>query len=388
LDAALLLLGFPAPLTFSRLADVHGYLMTLGFVGTLISLERAVALSKWWGYLSPVTMGLGGLLLLSPVPLTIAFMCSLVGITGMCVNYAVLWRRNRDEAVLIQTLGAAVAAIATLLLISGVPIRVVVSWLAVFLILTICGERLELARLALARRDGTVLLVLSCAIVLTLLGALLWPIVGYPLLGAEILGLTIWLGSRDVAMKLIRTDGLRRFMAACMLAGYFWLGVAGAVWLLGPAFEGVRYDAVIHAVFIGFTMSMIMAHASTILPAVLRRPLPYRAFMWVPALLLHASLLVRLWIGDALGVLEAVEYGGLVNVIALLLFFGTAVVSSILGPPRSAPSLTKTPPVVKPPAVEFPDPETADPAVPTGATEVSPSSSPTLLALAPAPKDI
>lgn len=40
LDAALMLLGVPAPLSTDRLPDVHGMLMVLGFVGTLISLER------------------------------------------------------------------------------------------------------------------------------------------------------------------------------------------------------------------------------------------------------------------------------------------------------------------------------------------------------------
>lgn len=44
LDAGLLLLGLPAPVTTDRLPVVHGMLMVMGFVGTLISLERATAL--------------------------------------------------------------------------------------------------------------------------------------------------------------------------------------------------------------------------------------------------------------------------------------------------------------------------------------------------------
>lgn len=330
LDAALLLLGVSAPVSVSRFAQVHGYLMTLGFVGTLISLERAVALKKWWGYISPAAMGIGGILLLSPVPLTAAFAVCLVGTSAMCVNYVPLWRRNRDVAVLIQLLGSAVAAVATLLLVAGVPIRVLVSWLAVFLVLTICGERLELARLALKPRDATVLLVLSCWIVLALPIALMWPTVGYPLLGAALLVTTAWLGTRDVARKLVATEGARRFMAACMLAGYVWLAVAAILWMAGPAFSGPHYDAVIHAVFLGFTMSMIMAHASTILPAVLRVPLPYRTAMWVPAVLMHVFLAVRIWIGDVLGVQWAVQLGGVFNVIALLGFFAVAVASSVI----------------------------------------------------------
>lgn len=345
LDAALLLLGLSAPISTSRFADVHGYLMTLGFVGTLISLERSVALNRWWGYLSPTAMGVGGVLLLSPVPLPAAFAVCCAGIVAMCINYVPLWRRNRDVAVLIQLLGAVVAAIGTLLLVAGVPIRVLVPWLAVFLILTICGERLELARLALTPKDDTILLTASCAVVVALGAALLWPYAGYPLLGAGLFAMTVWLGSRDVARKLIKAPGHRRFMAACMLAGYVWLGVASAIWLVGPAFEGVRYDAVIHAIFLGFTMSMIMAHASTILPAVVRRPLPYRAFMWVPAALMHASLVLRIWIGDLLEHTWAVQSGGFLNVIALLLFFATAVTSAVIGEParKRAPSEPREP---------------------------------------------
>ena len=35
--------------------------LVLGFVGTVIALERAVALRRWWAYLAPAALG-GGLL--------------------------------------------------------------------------------------------------------------------------------------------------------------------------------------------------------------------------------------------------------------------------------------------------------------------------------------
>jgi hypothetical protein len=77
---------------------------------------------------------------------------------------------------------------------------------------------------------------------------------------------------------------------------------------------------VIHAMFLGFTISMIMAHAPSILPAVLRRALPYHPVLIVPAALMHAGLVLRLWIGDGYGVGAAWQAGGLINIIALLLF--------------------------------------------------------------------
>ena len=122
------------------------------------------------------------------------------------------------------------------------------------------------------------------------------PAPGYPLLGLALLALVGWLAGHDVARRTIRSTGLARFVAGCLLAGYGWLAVAGACWLLGGAApDGPRYDAVVHAVFLGFTLSMIMAHAPVILPAVLRRPLPYHPAMIAPAALLHGSLALRLW---------------------------------------------------------------------------------------------
>ena len=79
---------------------------------------------------------------------------------------------------------------------------------------------------------------------------------------------------------------------------------------------------------------MIMAHATTILPAVLRIPLPYRPAFWVPIALLQVALIVRVWVGDGLGMPVAWQIGGVLGVAALLLFLLTAVTSAILGPPE------------------------------------------------------
>ena len=62
LTGALVLLGVPMPAPARGLGADHGVLMTLGFLGTLISLERAVALGRGWGYLAPLLTGAGGLL--------------------------------------------------------------------------------------------------------------------------------------------------------------------------------------------------------------------------------------------------------------------------------------------------------------------------------------
>ena len=325
LDAALLLLDLPAPLTTQRLPQVHGMLLVFGFVGTVIALERAVALRRPAGYLAPALLGLGGLLLLSPVPLAVGKTVQLFGAAALVGVYVPLWRRQRDDAVLVQALGGVLATGALLLWLGGVGVASLLPWLLGFILLTIGGERLELARLAMRPDAGQRLVLLASALSAGVVASLLWPVVGYPLLGLATLAMTGWLSFHDVARRTIRSSGLPRFMAGCMVAGYSWLVVTAFIWLLnGPAVDGAAYDAVAHAVFLGFTLSMILAHAPVILPAVLRRPLPYHPVMIVPAVLLHLSLLLRLWVGDGLGVRLAWQIGGVGNIVALLLFVLTA----------------------------------------------------------------
>jgi len=323
LDAALLLLGLPAPVEARRLPDLHGMLLVLGFVGTLVSLERAVALRHPAGFVAPSLLGGSALVLLSPAALQAGQVGFVAGTAALVAVYVPLWRRQRDDAVLVQALGAVLAVGAATLWLGGVPVADLLPWLAGFVVLTICGERLELARLTMGPRAGTSLVLLACTVTVGVVGALLWPAPGTAFLGAAVLSLTAWIASHDVALRTVRSTGAARYMAACMLAGYGWLVVAGAVWLLGPAEDG-GYDAVTHAVFLGFTISMIMAHAPVILPAVVRRPLPYRPVMWVPVALLHAGLVIRLWLGDALDVRGAWQIGGVLGVVALLVFAASA----------------------------------------------------------------
>ena len=134
----------------------------------------------------------------------------------------------------------------------------------------------------------------------------------------------------DFARRTVRGTGLPRFMAVAMLGSFTWLAVAGGIWLVaGPTTSGPRYDALLHAVFLGFVMSMVMAHAPVILPAVLRRPLPYRPVMYAPLALLHASLLVRVGIGDGTGWEPVWRWAGVGNVVAVLGFVACAAAVAV-----------------------------------------------------------
>src|SRR5690606_18142896 len=157
----------------------------------------------------------------------------------------------------------------------------------------------------------------------------LWPTAGGRLLGVALVLLTAWLVRHDVARRLVRTSGLPRFAAAALLLGYAWLAVAGiGLALLGsPASSAAGYDIVVHATFLGFAMSMILAHAPVILPAVLRVRLPYNAVMWAPLLLLHATLLGRV-LTVAAGATAGWQAALVGNVAAVLLFVAVAIATA------------------------------------------------------------
>ena len=76
----------------------------------------------------------------------------------------------------------------------------------------------------------------------------------------------------------------------------------------------------LHAVFLGFVISMVFAHAPVIVPAVIGRPLGYRPVFYLHVGVLHASLVMRV-VGDLIDSLGRWRvWGGLLNGIALLLF--------------------------------------------------------------------
>ena len=334
LDASLLLLGLPAPVNLTRLADVHGILMVLGFLGTVIALERAVALRQRWAFASPALLGAGGIALVTPAPLLLGQALLVLGCLVLVAIYGALWRRSAEVTILVQLLGGILAACGAALW-GRTEVSVVLPWLVAFLVLTIAAERADLARLSMPHGAGEQLLALSVLVSVGVLASLLWPSIGGPLFGLALVGLTFWLARNDVARRLIGSTGLPRFSSAALLAGYGWLGLAGSLWALGavPGAGGgplanhpAAYDTVIHATFLGFALSMVMAHAPVILPAVLSVKLPYRPVLWAPLVVLHAGLLLRVT-GNLLGGGNPVPYqaGSVLTILAVLLLALTAV---------------------------------------------------------------
>jgi len=126
----------------------------------------------------------------------------------------------------------------------------------------------------------------------------------------------------------VKEQGLTRFIAVCLLSGYAWLAAGSLVLLAAGSLTGAAYDAVLHAILIGFVFSMVFGHAPIIFPAVVRVRMPYHWTFYLPLLALHASLLIRL-AGSGLMLPELLSLGGLLNAAALVLFI-LSTVSSVI----------------------------------------------------------
>ena len=331
LNAGLLLLGLPMPLVTDRLAELHSTLLIFGFVGTLISLERAVALRATWAYGAPVLLLLGTVVTITAAPVVVGKGIVTVGLLVHVLQYRAIWHRQAMTATAVQAIGAISAVAAALAWTGGVPAPPLVPLLAVFLVLTIAGERLELARIASPGRAAERLLfVIALTLALAAVLSLTMPVPAVPIAGVLLLALVGWLYRCDVARVTVRHRGLPRFVAVCLLTGYGWLVVAGAGWILGGArTTGPVYDATTHAIFLGFVITMIMAHAPLILPAVLRVSIPYHPALYAPVVLLQVALLVRVVAGDAWQLTAALQLGGVGAAVSIVLFAVTVVTVSL-----------------------------------------------------------
>ncbi len=125
----------------------HGPLMIAGFLGTLIGVERAVALNKSWLYLGPVLSAAGGIYYVAGgEELTGAFFM-LAGSLGLVIMFVFILKQHRVDYTVVMALGAIALFVGMLLWVLGYSIPKVVLWWSAFLVLTIVGERLELSRL-------------------------------------------------------------------------------------------------------------------------------------------------------------------------------------------------------------------------------------------------
>lgn len=327
--AGLMRLGWGLPALTPSLALAHGPLMVSGFLGTLIPLERAVAMKQKWMYLPPLLAGLGWLVtVLMPSPPLGPFLLTLASLGGVAI-LAVMTRREFALHTVAMLLGMSAWFVGNVLWLFGWQIFQVVFFWQAFLVLTIAGERLELSRVLRPSRQSQILFGGIVAIFLAgILVSMFNLQVGTRLNGAALLFLSLWSIRNDLAWRnLTHKLPLTRYIAWCLALGLTWLGVGGVLSLIfGAQVAGPRYDAALHIVFVGFVISMIFGHAPIIFPAILGAPINFQPSFYIHLVLLHASLALRV-IADYANWHALRMWGGLLNEVAILLFIGMTVYS-------------------------------------------------------------
>lgn len=334
--AGLLRLGWSLPKLTPSLAMAHGPLMISGFLGTLITLERAVALKQNWMYASPLFAGLGGLgMIVMPGSLIGPVLLSLGSLGGVAILLEIT-RREAALHTLTMLLGTVAWFAGNLLWLFGWQIFQIVFFWQAFLVLTIMGERLELSRVLRPSRHQKLLfgslvgVFLAGVIVAAFNGQ-----IGTRLSGASLLLMAAWSIRNDLAWRNIRHKlPLTRYIAWCLVIGFVWLGIGGGLNLIfGAQAAGPRYDAALHVVFIGFVISMIFGHAPIIFPAILGVPISFQDSFYIHLILLHVSLAMRVAADYASWHILRM-WGGLLNEVAILLFIAMTFLSIRRSLPR------------------------------------------------------
>jgi hypothetical protein len=324
-------IGVPLPSAGPASPADHGVMMVVGFFGALISLERAVALDRSWAYLAPPLAVLG-----AAAQLPVA---SLAAAVILLYGSVLVWQRQPALFTAVMAAGAGAWAAAAIADLADAPLHEQAPWLVAFLVLVIVGERLELSRMA----PPSSVKQPAFAVAAGVLGAGLFvgvvaPAAGGRLFGLGLLACALWLAVFDVARRAVRIAGVTRFIAVCLLAGYAWMAVGGVLWLGGGQLvAGFTYDAALHAVFVGFVLSMVFGHVNLVAPAVLGITVPYRRWFAVHLGLLHVSMAVRLT-GDLAESVTVRRWGGVGNAAAVVVFLLATVAAVVSGRRTAVPS--------------------------------------------------
>jgi len=320
LYAGLVRLGFLPDVKHAVSPLAHGPLMINGFLGTLIGLERAAALDKKWAFIGPVFMAVSTVFLLTGLQVPGEWSL-ILGSVGLTVVMAFLYYLQPKIYHLIMATGAGALLVGNLFYVFGYPIYMLVGWWAAFPMLTIFGERLELNRIMRPPKQAQRIFAgLILGWIIALIVTHVDRAIGWSIASLLLIGVAGWLIQYDVARRTIKSVEWTRYSAICLLTGYGWLILAGlfGLWYGFPT-AGPLYDGLLHMIFVGFVFSMIFAHASVIIPSLSGKMVPWHGYFYLPLILLHGFLAVRV-LGDLVLSPFVRTIGSHGNVLAIILF--------------------------------------------------------------------
>ena len=329
--AGLARLGLSLPGSGHLAGLEHGGLMVGGFVATVIATERAVSSPNPIALAVPTLSASGAVAILIGMPVEVAAVLFALSGTGLTVLLLTFLRRQLAAPLVVMTVGALCWIGGNIAWLTDHPMSAVLAWWIAFLVLTIAGERLELTRFQPPSRARSAVLALAVVLLVTgAAGGLIDAGAGIVLLGIAVVLMGGWLLSTDTARRTARRGGVATYAGVALLAAYTWLLVAGSMFILGGLGPGGwDYDATIHAFFLGFVFGAIFAHAPIIFPAITHIEVRFTALFYLPLLVLHTSLALRV-ASAPLESLALRQTGAVLNATALLLL-AAAMLAGVIG---------------------------------------------------------
>lgn len=319
--AGLFRMGWMIPV--GDVAAEHGALMVGSFLGSVITLERIIVLKKKWLYAFPAISGI------SLIPLLlhnqqVALIMQAVGSLGLIYIYLVLISRFKEYYYYVMIVGAVGWSVGILIVLFGGSYAEAVLWWIAFILLTVFGERLELSKFLPTSSKKRITMILSIAVYMV--GIAIPADWGSKIIsGLGLMLMAVWLLHYDIARKSVKSHGIHRFMGAMLLLGYVWMAFCGLLLILDPV-SIYHYDAMLHTFFLGFTFSMIFAHAPIIFPGVAGLSIrPYHGSLFFWGIVLQLALIIRIS-GDLLEISYWRKIGGMANGVIIILFFINLVI--------------------------------------------------------------
>lgn len=336
--AGWLRLGWNVPIRIEQATALHGALMVGSFLGTLIAMERVAVLKNKWVWAVPLAF-VSSLPLLLHVSVMAGYFALVAGSFGyllVSIYNVKKYRLTGDTLLLIGALFQVLGHLALALTYSYA--MAFAGWLA-FFVLTIVGERLNLTRFLPVKKHDRWELFGWLGLFIISLGV--YHTHYRFIVSISMAGIAQWLMRNDIARHNLNKKGSYRFLGVTLLSGYSWLLFTGLIAGFNNGSPWV-YDAVLHAFFVGFVLTMIMAHAPIIFPSLLGLSTkPYYPILYGWVGLLQLSILLRV-MGDLSQHSALRQWGGLLNGLAFLGYLKTIAVLLISksAPKRATPFVT------------------------------------------------
>ncbi|SDD33024.1 hypothetical protein SAMN04488104_102452 [Algoriphagus faecimaris] len=299
-------------------AEGHGLYMVGGFLGTLISIERAMVMKQKIWLLVPFASGISTLFFLvgySEIGYSLLLLASLALTLIMHLQSL---KHPKIQSYLLY-IGAVLWFLGNFMAFFQDLIAAGTTWWIGFLLFTIVGERIELSEY-LPVKDS-IKIILLAFLALFFLGLLI-PFHGTApyFLGVSTILIAIWLFRYDMARVSIRKSHQFKYIGLGLLIGYFWLLIFGLIVILLPS-HPLYYDLFLHSFFLGFVFSMIWAHAPIIFPLIFGiKESPFHPILWIPWALFQLTLIGRI-LSSSMSWTDERKWMAIANGFGILLMF-------------------------------------------------------------------